>query len=65
MKISSSPLDIIRTSLFKNVCDTIDPHLLSIIHFSLTSGCVPAFFKQASVKPLLKKPNLDTSLPLN
>ena len=32
---------------------------------SLASGVVPAYFKEAVVEPLLKKPNLDTSVLCN
>ena len=40
-------------------------HLLHIINFSIVSGSVPSSFKQAVVQPILKKPNLDPSLPNN
>ena len=62
-KTSSSTLDIIPTSLLKNVFSTVGPCLLSLINFSLISGQVPAYFKQAIVQPLLKKPGLDASSP--
>ncbi len=65
MKSSSCPLDVVPTVLFKNVIDTIGPCMLSIINNSLTSGQVPGYFKQAVVQPILKKTNLDPSLPQN
>ena len=65
MKSSSSPLDILPTSMLKEVISSIGPCLVSIINCSLESGSVPSFFKQAVVQPLLKKPNLDPSLPKN
>lgn len=58
MKTSSSSLDVVPTALFKML-------LLSIIHNSLTFGQVPIYFKQAVIQPLLKKTNLDPSLPQN
>ncbi len=62
MKISSSLLDILPTTLLKKVFSSIGSSLLSIINYSLVSGCVPSLFKQAVVQPLLKKPNLDPSV---
>ena len=41
------------------------PAFLSIINSSLATGTVPTCFKHAVVKPLLKKPNLDSILPSN
>ena len=65
MKSSSSPGDIIPTSLFKNVLGSVSTWVLAILNSSLQSGCVPLYFKHACVQPLLKKTNLDTSLPEN
>lgn len=65
MKRSSSPLDVIPTSILKEAINSVGPGLVSIINFSLESGSVPSYFKQAVVEPLLKKPNLDPSLPKN
>ena len=58
MKPSSSPLDVLLTTMFLK-CIT------NSINRSLLSGCVPRYFKQAIVQPLLKKSNLDPSLPEN
>ncbi len=60
---SSSPLDILTTSLLKVVMGAISPSLLHIINCSLISGCVPNYFKHISIQLLLKKPNPDQSLP--
>lgn len=65
MKSSSSPLDILPTLMLKEVMSSVGPSLLTIINRSLVSGIVPSYFKQAVVQPLLKKPNLDPSLPNN
>ena len=43
---------------------TVGPSILSIIS-SLATGSVPTCFKHAVVQPLLKKPNLDPTLPSN
>lgn len=63
MKASSSPLDTLPTSLLKEVISSVGPSLVHIINSSINSGSVPSYFKQAVVQPLLKKPNLDPSLP--
>ena len=65
MRISSSPLDILPTTLLKQVFCSISSPLLSIINSSLSSGCVPSYFKQAVVQPLLKKNNLNPSILSN
>jgi len=62
--IMSSPnktndLDPCPTSLLKEVCDVICPHLTDIIQLSLETGIVPSCLKSALVTPLLKKPSLD------
>ncbi len=58
MKPTRSPGDVIPSSLFKNVFDTIGS-ILSIFNNSLSSGVVPASFKHAVIQPLLKKNSLD------
>ena len=65
MRSSSSPVDILPTSVLKNALECIGPCLVSIINSSLQSGCVPAYFKHAVVQPLLKKTNLDPYSPNN
>uniref|UniRef100_A0A3P9LSI1 Reverse transcriptase domain-containing protein n=1 Tax=Oryzias latipes TaxID=8090 RepID=A0A3P9LSI1_ORYLA len=61
MKISSCSLDVLPTSLFKEVFQSIGPCVLTIINSSLLSGQVPDYFKKAVIRPLLKKPELDPS----
>ena len=63
MKISSSPLDVLPTTILKDVFSSIGPSLLTIINLSLVSGHVPSYFKTATVQPLLKKAGLDPTLP--
>ena len=55
----SCDLDPIPTCLLKACIDTLIVPITQIINLSLTSGTVPANFKEAHVKPLLKKPSLD------
>lgn len=58
-------LNIIPTSLFKDVFSFLGPFLFSVVNRSLSSGCVPDYFKHAIVQSLLKKPSLDPLLPNN
>lgn len=39
--------------------DSLGSYLLLIINSSLSSGCVPDYFKCACVQPVLKNPGLD------
>ena len=65
LKTSSCPSDVIPTHLFKEVWESIGPSVLLIINSSLAAGVVPLYFKKAVVTPLIKKPNLDTSILAN
>ena len=55
MKPTRSPGDVLPSSLFKQVLDSIGPSILSIMNISLSSGVVPVSFKHAVIQPLLKK----------
>jgi len=55
MKPARSPGDVLPSSLFKKVLDSIGPTILSIMITSLSSGVVPVSFKHAVIQPLLKK----------
>ena len=55
----SCELDFIPTWLVKQCIDQLLQLLTSIINESLTKGEFPNYFKNAIVKPLLKKPSLD------
>ena len=59
MPKKSCELDPIPSSLFFSCLDELLPFVTDIINASLASGSVPLSFKHASVKPLLKKSNLD------
>ena len=51
--------DPIPTSFVKKHCDLLVPVITDIVNRSLSTGVFPDFYKQAIVKPLLKKPGLD------
>ena len=53
-------LDPIPTSILKSVAHTIAPAVQKIINTSLANGKVPGVYKTALIKPLLKKPGLET-----
>ncbi len=59
MKTLTCSLDILPSSLFKNVIGSNELCVLSIINNSLLSGRVPAYFKQAVIQRLLKKSDND------
>ena len=61
---STSDLDILPTAFFKSILHLISHDVLQIINTSLQTGTFPACLKEAVVKPLLKKNNLD-ALVLN
>ncbi|KAL2088527.1 hypothetical protein ACEWY4_015426 [Coilia grayii] len=59
---STSELDILPTIFFKSVLHLISADVLQIINTSLQTGIFPSSLKNAVVKPLLKKNNLDSSV---
>lgn len=59
MRPSTCPLDIIPTKFLFKIMDSLGSYLLLIINSSLSSGCVPDYFKCACVQPVLKNPGLD------
>ncbi|KAJ0015514.1 hypothetical protein NQD34_009134 [Periophthalmus magnuspinnatus] len=65
MSATNCPLDLVPTKLLKKVFSTVGPSLLVLVNICLSSGCVPSAFKHAIVRPLLKKPNLDSSVLSN
>ena len=58
--IKSCALDSVPTSLIKQNIDVFAKYITIIVNRSLSSGCFPDSQKVAQVKPLLKKPNLDS-----
>ena len=65
MKPTNCPLDFIPAKFLKEVFDCVGPSLLVFINTCLLSGSVPAAFKHAVVRPLLKKSHLDPSVLSN
>jgi hypothetical protein len=68
--IASSPtkscsLDPLPTELIKANKNELAPAICSIINTSLSNGVFPAVYKNALVRPLIKKPNLDAEIPKN
>ncbi len=57
--VKTCTLDPLPTSLLSHCIDDLLPHFVSIINNSLHSATFPSSFKDAIVKPLLKKPSLD------
>ena len=56
--LKSSEIDPIPTSLLKELIDEVVPVLTKLFNISLSCGIVPTAFKQAIVKPVLKKTGL-------
>ncbi len=65
MKPTNCPSDIIPAKFLKEVFNSVGSSLLFFINTCLSSGSVPAAFKHAVVKPLLKKTHLDPSVLYN
>ena len=55
-------LDPLPTHIFKQCISFLLPSIVTIINDSLQSGVVPSCYKNALVKPLLKKPGLDPNI---
>jgi hypothetical protein len=58
----SCELDPLPTKLRKPCLNHVLPSITDIVNKSLSEQCIPASFKQAIVRPLLKKPNLDKEM---
>uniref|UniRef100_A0A3Q3PY07 Reverse transcriptase domain-containing protein n=1 Tax=Monopterus albus TaxID=43700 RepID=A0A3Q3PY07_MONAL len=65
VKPSYCPLDIMPAALFKEVFHSIGLDIVNLINGSLASGIVPTALKHAAVQPILKKPNLDSTVLSN
>ena len=59
-RATTCSLDQIPYPLLQNISHNILPILTSLINSSLT-GIIPSPFKTATLKPLLKKPTLDSA----
>ena len=58
----SCELDPLPTSLLKRCIDQLCPIITSIVKKALVNAEMPAVFKQAIVRPLIKKPSLEPVL---
>ena len=58
-------MDPIPTALLKNSLPELLPYITFVINDSLLSGTVPCCYKNALVKPLIKKPGLDFNVLKN
>ena len=58
-KSKSCPLDPIPSWVLKKCLDELLPTICDIVNHSITSGEVPAAFKEARLTPLIKKQSLD------
>ena len=61
----SCDLDAIPTWLLKLCVHELAPLLTALVNASLERGCVPTSFKCANIRPLLKKPGLDSEILKN
>ena len=59
MSLKSCELDPIPASVFTQCLPHLLPFITDIVNTSLTTGVFPTDLKQAIVRPLLKKHNLD------
>ena len=55
----SCELDPISTNIILKHIETIAPTIQEIINLSISTGIMPENMKEATLQPLLKKPNLD------
>ena len=53
--LKTCELDPVPSTLLKDILDLAQPSITAIINSSLQSGIVPDSFKEAVVRPLLKK----------
>ena len=58
-------LDLIPAQLLLQSLDTLSPVILKIVNLSIESAFLPASLKEAIIKPILKKNNLDPSEYMN
>ena len=66
MSSATCELDPIPTKFVKDEClETLVPAIATIVNDSLSTGVFPSSFKNALVKPLLKKPSLDNNILKN
>ena len=62
---SSSVVDTVPTRILVDNIDVLLPFITCLINCSLSQGIFPSLFKNACVRPLLKKPSLDRNVLRN
>lgn len=65
LKSTMCPQDVFPPRFLRQIIDTVGSDLLSVINKCLQTGTVPHDFKLATVRPHLKKTNLDSTLLSN
>ena len=65
MPSKSSPLDVLPCTLLKSCADVFEPVIATLANLSLQLGKFPSCYKKAQLLPLLKKPGLESSSPVN
>ena len=58
-KVKASSMDVLPTSLYRDVYGVVIPYHAEIVNNSLTGGCFPHELKTATVTPLLKSASLN------
>lgn len=56
---TSCEVDPLPTWMLKNCLEEILPLITTLVNKSLSTGCFPHSFKEAIIRPILKKPNMD------
>ena len=64
-KKTNTPIETFPSKFYSELLPEFLPYLVVLFNSSFTSGSVPDSFKQAIVRPLIKKPNLDSNDPSN
>lgn len=59
LQTKSCEIDVLPTKLLKQFLNELLPTITNLVNLSLTSGVFPAKWKQAVVRPLLKKAGLE------
>jgi hypothetical protein len=62
LQTKSSELDIIPTKVLKSFLNELLPSITRLVNLSLTQGVFPTKWKQAIIRPLLKKSGLELKL---
>ena len=64
-KKTNTPNEDFPSKYYPNTLPVLLPHLIALFNLSFSTGDVPDAFKQAIIRPILKKPKLDPNVPCN